>query len=59
MKKGWIGLAVALLAVGCSKKDTIDPGTWNSYRNPVEKTEVLDPAIYEENGKFYLFSNGS
>lgn len=59
MKRGWIGLAVALLAVGCSKKDTIDPGTWNSYRNPVEKTEVLDPAIYEEDGKFYMFSNGS
>lgn len=59
MKRGWIGLAAVIMAVGCSKKDTIDPGVWNSYRNPVEQTDVQDPAVFEENGTFYLFSSGS
>ena len=59
MKRGWIGLAVMIMAVGCSKKDTIDPGTWNSYRNPVEQTDVQDPAVYEDNGTYYLFASGS
>ena len=59
MKKGWIGLAVVILAVGCSKKDTIDPGTWNSYRNPVDQTDIQDPAVFTENGAFYMFSTGS
>lgn len=59
MKRGWIGLAAVIMAVGCSKKDTIDPGTWNSYRNPVEQTDVQDPAVYEDNGTYYLFASGS
>lgn len=59
MKRGWIGLAAVIMAVGCSKKDTIDPGAWNSYRNPVEQTDVQDPAVYEDNGTFYLFASGS
>ena len=59
MKKGWIGLAVVIMAVGCSKKDTIDPGTWNSYRNPVDQTDIQDPAVFTENGAFYMFSTGS
>ena len=59
MKRGWIGLAAVIIAVGCSNKDTIDPGTWNSYRNPVEQSDVQDPAVYEDNGTFYLFASGS
>lgn len=59
MKRGWIGLAAVIVAVGCSNKDTIDPGVWNSYRNPVEQTEVQDPAVYEDNGTFYLFASGT
>ena len=59
MKRGWIGLAAVIMAVGCSKKDTIDPGAWNSYRNPVEQTDVQDPAVYEDNVTFYLFASGS
>lgn len=58
MKRGWIGLAAIILAAGCSNKDTIDPGTWNSYRNPVAQSEVLDPAVYEAEGKYYLFATG-
>lgn len=56
MKKGWISLMAVLVAVGCSNDDTVDPGTWYSYRNPVEQSDVQDPSVYEENGKFYLFS---
>ncbi len=59
MKRGWIGLAAVIMAVGCSKKDTIDPGVWNSYRNPVEQSDVQDPVVIEENGTFYLFASGS
>lgn len=59
MKRGWIGLAAVLLAAGCSNKDTIDPGTWNSYRNPVEQSDVQDPAVYYEDGTFYLFATGA
>lgn len=56
MKRGWISLMAVLAAVGCSNDDTVDPGTWYSYRNPVEQSDVQDPAVYEEDGKFYLFS---
>ena len=45
-----------LVAVGCSSDDAVDPGIWYSYRNPVEQSDVQDPSVYEENGKFYLFS---
>ena len=34
MKKPWM-ILIPLLLTGCGHKDTIDPGTWNSYRNPV------------------------
>ena len=54
MKRGCIGLMAVLLAVGCSNDDTVNPGTWYSYRNPVEQSDVQDPSVYEENGKFYL-----
>lgn len=59
MKRGWIGLAAVIMAVGCSKKDSIEPGVWNSYRNPVEQSDVQDPVVIEENGTFYLFASGS
>lgn len=59
MKRGWISLVAIIVAVGCSNNDTVDPGTWYSYRNPVEQSDVQDPAVYLENGKFYLFSAGS
>ena len=59
MKRGCIGLMAVLLAVGCSNDDTVNPGTWYSYRNPVEQSDVQDPSVYEENGKFYLFSTGA
>ena len=48
-----------VMAFGCSNDDTVNPGTWYSYRNPVEQSDVQDPTVYEENGKFYLFSAGS
>lgn len=59
MKRGWIGLTVLLMAVGCSRNDTIDPGPWNSYRNPVEQSDMQDPAICKADGKFFLFTSGS
>lgn len=58
MKRGWIAFTALLLTLGCSKNDTIDPGTWNSYRNPVEQSDVQDPAVYEAEGKYYLFATG-
>ena len=56
MKRGWIGLMAAMAVFGCSNDDTVNPGTWYSYRNPVEQSDVQDPSVYEENGKYYLFS---
>ena len=56
MKRGWISLIAVLMTLGCSDDITVDPGTWYSYRNPVEQSDVQDPAVYEEKGKFYLFS---
>lgn len=57
MKRGWISLMMLAVAFGCSNDGTVDPGTWDSYRNPVEQSDVQDPAFYQENGKFYLFSS--
>ena len=59
MKRGWISLVALMAAVGCSNDDAVNPGTWYSYRNPVELSDVQDPSVYEENGKFYLFSAGA
>lgn len=56
MKRGWISLMALAFVFGCSNDDAIDPGTWDSYRNPVEQSDVQDPALFQEDGKFYLFS---
>ncbi|MBE6250412.1 MAG: hypothetical protein E7111_02030 [Bacteroidales bacterium] len=56
MKRGWIGLMALMMVAGCSNDEAVNPGTWYSYRNPVEQSDVQDPSVYEENGKFYLFS---
>ena len=53
----WILLSVLGAAVGCSRAEGIDPGSWNAYRNPVEQSDVQDPAVIEEDGTFYLFSS--
>lgn len=56
MKKPWM-ILIPLLLTGCGHKDTIDPGTWNSYRNPVWQTDVQDPSVLLDDGHFYLFSS--
>lgn len=57
MKKTWMILLPALALAGCGHKDTIDPGVWNSYRNPVWQEDVRDPAVLLDGGHFYLFSS--
>ena len=56
MKKPWM-ILIPLLLTGCGHKDTIDPGTWTSYRNPVWQTDVQDPSVLLDDGHFYLFSS--
>lgn len=50
-------ILLPLLLAGCGHQDTIDPGTWNSYRNPVWQTDVQDPSVLLDDGHFYLFSS--
>ena len=49
-------ILLCLTLAGCGHQDTIDPGTWNSYRNPVWQEDVQDPAVLLDGGHFYLFS---
>ena len=50
-------LVLCLLLAGCGHKETIDPGVWNSYRNPVWQADVQDPSVLLDGGHFYLFSS--
>lgn len=33
-------LSLLALLPGCGQKDTVDPGVWNAYRNPVEQSDI-------------------
>ena len=50
-------VGVLLLLPGCSRKDGIDPGVWNAYRNPVEQSDIQDPCAIEDEGVFYHYSS--
>ena len=58
MKRGWASLMAIVAVIGCTNDNTVEPGNWNSYRNPVEQSDMQDPAVIEVDGKFYLFSAG-
>lgn len=50
-------LSLLALLPGCGQKDTVDPGVWNAYRNPVEQSDIQDPCVIEQDGVFYLYSS--
>lgn len=50
-------ILLGLVLAGCGHQDTVNPGPWNSYRNPVWQEDVQDPAVLLDDGHFYLFSS--